>query len=360
MSEEKQPKVLFIKGRPDAHPIHALYADAVKADHIFEDFILRWHDKPQSSHLRRYASWFFCAFNMPKSYDVYLAECVRFPVVISRKIGIISRKQKIITIVDDESLYYIYSNQYPKTTIQAMKWYLKNNDGLICIGEFQTWLAKEILKDECPPLVTAFNGIKKNRLEKLQKNKFNPMSRNILHISNFGMNFRLHYKGLDLMVKAFDEARKILPDIKFYIIGQNDEDAIRYLLDLVSEETRHHIIFTGRVENIESYFQDAALYLHTARGEAFGISILEAMAASVPVLISEVTGVREIVKRVAPSFVVPLDVEHISKQIVEYFTLNVGEKVELSQRSKSIASLYSEDYAKESFLEAFQQVTNQR
>ena len=76
----KKYQVAFIHGRPKGHPIHALYAEQLGATFIYEDFILRWHDRPNSLKIKRYLNKtaqnvknsyaYLTAFNLDNYFDI--------------------------------------------------------------------------------------------------------------------------------------------------------------------------------------------------------------------------------------------------------------------------------------------------
>lgn len=56
-----------------------------------------------------------------------------------------------------------------------------------------------------------------------------------------------------------------------------------------------HINFAGNVNNVSSYLKSSNMYLHTAYYEPFGLVLLEAMAASLPVVSLDGGGNRDII-----------------------------------------------------------------
>jgi len=93
-----------------------------------------------------------------------------------------------------------------------------------------------------------------------------------------------------------------------------------------------------------------------ARGEAFGISILEAMLAGVPSIVSEWTGAREVVEQVDRQLVVPTDPAAAADRIRWYLGLPTPEKQRLSERSREVAATYTEERATQVFRDAISQI----
>jgi glycosyltransferase involved in cell wall biosynthesis len=105
------------------------------------------------------------------------------------------------------------------------------------------------------------------------------------------------------------------------------------------------------MDDIYSVLPQASLYLHLARGEAWGVAILEAMAAGLPAIVSEWTGAAEAVEQVWPEGVVPLSVEKATEAVVRYFSLTETEKRALSEKS---ATLIREKYRLSQAIAGFQ------
>ncbi len=106
----------------------------------------------------------------------------------------------------------------------------------------------------------------------------------------------VYHKGLEYFVRAaryLDEDRA-----KFVLVGTGD---FREELEKIIEDEglQDQVLFAGRVPNEElpSYYaaSDVCVLPSVSRLEAFGIVALEAMASGVPVIVSDIPGVREVI-----------------------------------------------------------------
>jgi glycosyltransferase involved in cell wall biosynthesis len=118
-------------------------------------------------------------------------------------------------------------------------------------------------------------------------------------------------KGIDIVLEA---ARRLVPEageLRFVIIGRarSGEDAfaarIRRLAEEVSLQDR--VRFLGRRADIPDLLASMDIFLLPTRDEAFGIALLEAMAAGLPVVASRVGGIPEIVCSDEVGWLVPSD-----------------------------------------------------
>jgi len=94
-----------------------------------------------------------------------------------------------------------------------------------------------------------------------------------------------------------------------------EEDALRRLCTQLGLDDR--VRFLGFVEDVPSLLRDADIFLMPSRWEGFGLSAVEAMNAGLPVIVSDVDGLREIVAASPPCglFVDPLDPSSIAKAV---------------------------------------------
>lgn len=63
--------------------------------------------------------------------------------------------------------------------------------------------------------------------------------------------------------------------------------------------------FAGAVDNVHEYLQASDLFVFPSEREAFGISIIEAMACGLPVVTTTVEGIRDVVRPEVDTVVVP-------------------------------------------------------
>jgi len=114
------------------------------------------------------------------------------------------------------------------------------------------------------------------------------------HIIQVG-RLRASFKGQDILIKAIKvlDNRKspIIPRLKVHIVGTGEDE--RNLKDLVKKlDLEEVFIFEGLktrnwvYENLCSY----DLFVQPSRIEGFGLTVAEACAAEVPVLISDIDG----------------------------------------------------------------------
>ena len=120
-----------------------------------------------------------------------------------------------------------------------------------------------------------------------------------------GANWRL--KGLPTLLKSLPTIAKRIPDCHLTIVGpiaRQQETILSLARQLGVAE---HIHLAGRVSRAElpALFWQSDLFVLPAHFEALGVSILEALAAGVPVVASDVGGISEIIRSREEGILVP-------------------------------------------------------
>jgi glycosyltransferase involved in cell wall biosynthesis len=107
------------------------------------------------------------------------------------------------------------------------------------------------------------------------------------------------YKGLPLLVSVWKEIQKRHMHVKLLLVGcggndmHNCEGALREYVE--SNSLHDSIYLTGAVSNVEEYLQASDVFVFPTENEAFGISLIEAMACGLPVISTPVGGVKDII-----------------------------------------------------------------
>lgn len=185
------------------------------------------------------------------------------------------RKKTVLT-VHDVSFNPMYFKKYNKlfAISKAVKDYIKKETGLDSI--------------------LIYNGINFNDI--LQKTNYSYEKFKIVQISRLDHN----KKGQVIMIEAIDHLVKnmLINNIRLTFIGTGSSE--KYLKQLVNEKNLNdYIEFKGErtKDEINHTLHEYNLLVQPSIWEGFGLTIIEAMAAKVPVLVSDVDGPIEIIKK---------------------------------------------------------------
>lgn len=101
-------------------------------------------------------------------------------------------------------------------------------------------------------------------------------------------------KDTATLIKAMSKVFKKLPQAKLVLVGSGP---LKYKLQKLVQKLKitDQVVFTGTIKEISSILQLFTIFVLPSRSEAFGISILEAMKAKVPVIATRVGGIPEII-----------------------------------------------------------------
>ncbi len=106
------------------------------------------------------------------------------------------------------------------------------------------------------------------------------------------------YKGLHLLLQVWQQLSQRHDDVHLLLVGEggldihNCEDEIRAFVE--ANDLQDSVSFTGAVQNVHEYLQVSDIFVFPTESEAFGISLIEAMACGLPTIASNVGGIQDI------------------------------------------------------------------
>ena len=160
---------------------------------------------------------------------------------------------------------------------------------------------------------------------------------------------RLHpVKDHTTLIEAFALAADCRPHLKLVIVGDGSlENSLR---DAIAQ--RHlekHIILTGFIPEASRLMRAFDVYISSSRKEPFGLVLLEAMAADLPIIATAVDGVPQVMGNCG-SLVPPEDPEALATAIRKYCLLSTEESTDLKRRSRR---RLEENFTTDKFRQAF-------
>lgn len=112
-------------------------------------------------------------------------------------------------------------------------------------------------------------------------------------------------KGHRVLLEAWSGVLWSHPDAQLYLVGSGpEEESIRRLVALMGLED--HVCFTGSLEDVRPLLSVASIaVLASTAVETFSLAALEAMAMEVPVVVTDIGGMAEVVDHGRTGLVVP-------------------------------------------------------
>jgi len=173
-----------------------------------------------------------------------------------------------------------------------------------------------------------------------------------------GMNFEV--KGLDTIITALAKARaaSVKANIRLLVVGRGNETKFGNLAETLG--IRDAVIFAGTQQTgLERYYRASDAFVLFSSFDTFGMVVLEAMAAGLPVVVSPKVGAKDLVDEGVNGFVLPdhrdadsaaerisLLADMGSRQTMGSAALNKAREQTWDRLSEKIGDLYQEILAK--------------
>lgn len=132
-------------------------------------------------------------------------------------------------------------------------------------------------------------------------------------------------KHLDRLIMVFAEILKKYPEKKLYVIGsydlkmQNQNTDNETISELISrlKIKDGSIIFTGHVNDVESYYKKSAVHVMTSELEGFGLVITEAAYFGLPSVVFAGNGADDIITDGVDGYIVPRnDIKAMAEKVI--------------------------------------------
>jgi glycosyltransferase involved in cell wall biosynthesis len=125
-------------------------------------------------------------------------------------------------------------------------------------------------------------------------------------------------KGVDVAIRALPE----VPGAHLVVLGEGPQ---RPTLEQLARELDVRVYLPGRVPDVAAWLHRASVLVHPVRWEGFGLALLEAMQASLPVVATRVSSIPEIVADEETGVLVPPDDASALAAAVKRVLENPGE-----------------------------------
>ena len=132
---------------------------------------------------------------------------------------------------------------------------------------------------------------------------------------------RLHFKkGLDILIPAFDALRKAIPDAQLVIVGPENDDYGEKVRGWVRDrglQTAVHFVGSLHGADVVQAYVDADVFALPSYTENFGMTVAEAMACALPVVISDQVNIHAEVAQAGAGLVTRCDAGEVADALLE-------------------------------------------
>jgi phosphatidylinositol alpha-mannosyltransferase len=150
-------------------------------------------------------------------------------------------------------------------------------------------------------------------------------------------------KGVGYLIRAYPHIKNAFPDARIIIVGAGNWDDSPYRRYIEHHHMRD-ILVVGQVSDdlLPRYHRSADVFCAPAiQGESFGIVLLEAMAASLPVVGSDIEGYRDVVTSGRQGLLVPPRDEHALAEAICQILQDKESARAMGEAGRATAALYS-------------------
>ena len=171
------------------------------------------------------------------------------------------------------------------------------------------------------------------------------------------------YKGLPLLLRVWERLQRVHTRATLLLVGSGGLDVHNCeaeLKDFVRDKgLQQSIRFTGDVHNVHEYLQASDIFVFPTEKEAFGISLVEAMACRLPVIATATGGIKDILVDGENGLLVKAGSFQLLYDALDRLMTDPSLSGELGNAALATArTRYSRDAVLAKYMELFSRVSN--
>ncbi len=166
-------------------------------------------------------------------------------------------------------------------------------------------------------------------------------------------------KDYPTFVAVAESVLKQRDDVHFFIVGDGpDREEIKSLVK--KRKLQDKIIFTGFRKNIREILPSLDIFLFTSKTEGLGTSVLDAMAAGVPIVATNAGGVSEMVNHEKNGLLFPIkDVDKLTEGVLSLLN-DPKLRDELTEEGKKTVRDFSKQKTAQRTVELYQEILKEK
>lgn len=192
------------------------------------------------------------------------------------------RKFKLKTFLHKETFIRYFERRF-----LLKRYKINGGNSFIAISKFTQDYFRLNLKKY--PIFLLPNAIDFNRFHRVTNILPDNHKLSLINIGSLVYN-----KNQSFLIEVVEELLKRNIDVELNLIGDGVDKTM--LSDLIKEKgLTNNVHLLGKIDNVEEYLWLSHIYVHSALSEALGLTIIEAMAAGVPVVSLDGFGNRDLI-----------------------------------------------------------------
>ncbi len=261
-----------------------------------------------------------CHYAIPHSVSAYLAKSMLHP-----------HRLPVVTTLHGTDITLVGAD---RSYLPITRFSIEKSDGVTAVSQYlkEATLQTFGIKNEIEVIYNFVNcDVFKPEIDSELRGRYAPHGEKILiHLSNF----RAVKRPTDV-VEIFAAVQAELPAVLLMVGDGPERSSAEWL-------ARHHHIekkvhFLGKRENIEDLMSCADVLLLPSENESFGLVALEAMACEVPVVVSRVGGLPEVVTDGEDGYLVEAhNVQKMAERAMEILS-DATRRKEMGRRARANA-----------------------
>lgn len=163
-------------------------------------------------------------------------------------------------------------------------------------------------------------------------------------------------KGYEYLIRAMSIVRKTTPDVELQIVG--DGELMQSLSALVEQhDLGQYVKLVGESSDVAAFYDKFDVFVISSIREGLPLVLLEAMAAKVAIITTDVGGIPNVVEDRETALMMPARDENV---IAEKILYAMNHKDEVAKLSNAAFDVYEKNYSIGSMMAKYESLYDQR